>query len=68
MSDTPYQRLVIEKVELGGKMVKLTQFIFNSDGFDKLDEENKELILEQLHVMMTYFHILAQRIKAFKDW
>jgi hypothetical protein len=65
-STTPYQRLIIEKRELGEKIVKLTEFIM-SQKFETLDDDNRRLLNQQLSYMKCYHDTLVERIKVFKE-
>lgn len=59
------QRVVAEYDELFEKANKLGDFIGN-DIYDKLDEEDQKLLLDQLSAMTEYILILEKRIKRFK--
>lgn len=61
----PYeQRVVDEKTELDDKLIKLGTFI-DSDFFDTLSLQNKELLVCQEGVMKDYSNILKARIELF---
>jgi hypothetical protein len=59
------QRVVDEKADLEVKAKALSQFIGHNPVFEKLDEEEKELLKLQNDVMFQYYEILAARIAAF---
>jgi hypothetical protein len=60
------QRVLAEAKELREKLLKLVEFTF-SNNFDKLDEENRSLLLEQRNAMFLYSDILYKRISLFKQ-
>lgn len=62
---TYQERVVCEKKELDEKLEKLCPFI-DSDIFNKLEEGDKTLLIEQQAVMSSYSNILANRIDRFK--
>lgn len=61
----PYQeRILIEKTELENKVKLLSEYI-NTKAFNKLNYENKHLLLVQLKAMYQYLHALISRILLF---
>ena len=58
------QRVVDEKLELDGKIVRLDKFL-EGDLFKSLPEEEKDRLVRQLRAMNEYFAILGERIAAF---
>ena len=56
------ERLIKEGENLDIKLRKLFDFI-HSDKFDKLTEENKMCLLNQLNAMISYSFWLKARIK-----
>ena len=59
------QRVVDEKRGLDAKLIKLSAFINRSAVFDGLAEKDKNLLLQQFDVMVTYINILRDRIARF---
>ena len=57
-------RVVVERKELNEKIVKLNSFLF-SEGFTSVDWNTRELLLEQLFLMMDYSKTLSKRIYNF---
>lgn len=65
MSLQPHQqRVVDEKAELDGKIVKLVAF-FETPIFANIDPDEHARLKNQVIAMTTYSSILAQRIAAF---
>lgn len=63
---TPWQeRVVAEKTELEGKLVKLGTFINESPAFRVLDSGTQTLYYAQYNAMNAYCYILAARIERF---
>ncbi|WP_337918720.1 crAss001_48 related protein [Vibrio cholerae] len=59
------QRVVEEKKELDSKIEKLNTFI-DGQVFKKLDNEDKKLLIKQLHEMKAYSRTLGCRIRRFE--
>lgn len=59
------QRVVDEKSELDEKLEKLASFIQENPIFEKLEEEDKDLLLLQQSSMAEYSVILSKRIARF---
>ena len=57
-------RVLEEANKLGNKIGKLADFI-RSDGFDKLNNIDKDLLIDQRSYMLKYFDILNSRIERF---
>jgi hypothetical protein len=60
------QRVIKEKEELDEKLEKLHKFIM-SDIFNKIQTEQKGLLIRQRRVMDEYSAILKERIELFKS-
>ena len=58
------KRVVTEKEELTKKLLALLGFV-ETDTFKSLEEEDRELLLEQLELMKQYEVILVVRIERF---
>ncbi|MFA6843988.1 MAG: hypothetical protein WCR33_06290 [Bacilli bacterium] len=61
MTRLQFERLLKEESDLQEKVEKLETFI-NSKGFDRINNKNKELLLQQLTAMHEYLSILSLRI------
>ena len=60
----PYiARMLEEKEQLMGRIVKLQEFIFGNSIYAYLSQEKKDLLLEQFEHMDEYLTVLMQRIK-----
>lgn len=59
------QRVVEEKGALDEKIVALTKFIFTNPVHATVPAYQRELLREQMSIMMTLSEILGQRIAAF---
>ena len=59
------ERVVAERKELDGKIMKLNTFIIESKIFQELLEDDKDLLESQRVVMEDYSNILRQRIERF---
>lgn len=59
------ERVVEEKKELDGKIIKLNEFILNSTTYQFLVVEDKTLLSRQLDAMVEYSKILQMRIYRF---
>jgi|GEM_PF-3076609 hypothetical protein len=57
-----YRRVFNEKHALDIKLEKLRHFI-KSDNFKNIEEEQKELLVRQLHAMDMYDSILEERLE-----
>lgn len=62
-SDTFYDRLIIERDELGGKLKKLSQFVI-SEQFKNIPDEDQSLLRKQGDAMSDYFNALDKRIEV----
>ena len=60
------QRVVDEKLELDGRLERLTAFT-ESEGFRKVDIGERSRMLHQAIAMETYSKILSERIDAFVE-
>lgn len=61
----PYQeRVIAESNDLRDKLNKLEAFI-NSDAFNDLDREDRQLLRRQCFYMDDYFEVLRKRIARF---
>lgn len=58
------ERVVAESNDLRDKLNKLEAFM-NSDAFDALDREDKQLLRRQNCYMEDYFEVLRKRIARF---
>jgi len=58
------ERLIEEQKELEGKILRLSRFIMSKD-FKNLDDEQRELLFIQRHVMQQYSRVLADRVALF---
>lgn len=54
-------RMMEEKAQLHGRMIKLDQFI-NSDKFQSVDDREKRLLIRQLKAMQDYYGALNYRV------
>lgn len=59
------ERVVEEKTELDGKVLKLQEFV-SSDRFNLVEVGEANRMRNQLSVMMDYSNILGERITNFK--
>lgn len=57
-------RVVKEKEELDEKLQSLAEFV-KGGVFDKLEDYDKVLLLDQLHYMRGYSSVLEERISYF---
>ena len=57
------ERVVEEKKQLSEKIVKLVSFIETNQEYNQLDKDHQNLLLDQLHVMISYSQILLRRLK-----
>lgn len=62
MANTPLDRMIIEHQELNDKIDKLGKFIC-SEEFNSLNYKQRTLLNMQLHIMIEYSLVLAERIK-----
>lgn len=60
--DNPYTRLLTEKRELDGKIIKLNAFVNHNPQFKVLSSDMRILLRQQLTIMCKYSDILNQRI------
>ena len=60
-ANTPLDRMIIEREELGNKIDKLEKFIC-SEKFNSLNNKQCILLNMQLHIMIEYSLILKERI------
>lgn len=60
------ERVVTEQRELQDKIDKLYKFTVGNL-FQSLDKEEQARLSEQLQHMISYNHVLLQRITAFKE-
>nr|WP_315173550.1 hypothetical protein [uncultured Flavobacterium sp.] len=58
------QRVVDERTELDEKITKLHAF-FKTEIFNNLQEEDRNLLEEQVQLMMNYSDVLLKRINRF---
>lgn len=58
------QRVIEEKKELDIKITNLSKFL-HTDTYESLTQLNKDLLDDQLNVMLQYSGILSQRIELF---
>lgn len=61
-----YDRLILEKTELGEKIKRLAIFL-NSDDSDDIDDVQKILLRKQFRIMKKYYKILLIRIEFLKQ-
>lgn len=59
------QRVFAEKSSLDDKVEKLDKFVYTSNVFHGLDEDEKNRLIAQLLAMQNYSEILADRIANF---
>ena len=57
-------RVCYERADLEMQLLKLTAFI-SSEGFNKLEHRDRELLWEQLDIMKAYRKVLGKRILRF---
>lgn len=57
-------RVCYERADLEMQLLKLTAFI-SSEGFNKLEHRDRELLWEQLDIMKAYRKVLTKRIRRF---
>ena len=57
-------RVCYERADLEMQLLKLTAFI-SSEGFNKLEHRDRELLWEQLDIMKAYRKELTKRIRRF---
>ncbi len=62
MKKSLIQRLRQERYELEEKIIKIKEFN-NSESFEYLDKEDRDLLIAQENAMVTYHQILQMRIK-----
>ena len=62
MNKSLIERLRQERDELEEKIVKIKKFN-NSESFEYLDKEDRDLLIAQENAMVTYHQILQMRIK-----
>ena len=62
MKKSLIERLRQERDELEEKIVKIKKFN-NSESFEYLDKEDRDLLIAQENAMVTYHQILQMRIK-----
>lgn len=58
------QRVVDEKEELDGRIVRLDQFI-EGDLFKSLPSDEQDRLVKQLRIMYEYLAVLGERVAAF---
>lgn len=63
IAETHIDRLLIESEELKQRTSKLRAFILSEEGFHKLDNETRNLLLRQYSVMSEYLLILIKCIQ-----
>lgn len=63
IAETHLDRLLIESEELEQRTSKLRAFILSEEGFHKLDNETRNLLLRQYSVMSEYLLLLINRIQ-----
>ena len=59
------ERVLEEKANLDSKIVKLTSFLFARESIE-VGWNEREILLEQLYLMMDYSKTLLKRIYNFK--
>ena len=59
-------RVYSELNELKDRILKLGNFV-KTETFNKLEEESRLLLLEQLHIMNAYTCVLVRRLDAWKE-
>lgn len=65
-SDTFFDRLIIERNELGEKLKKISAFV-RVDKFKDLSAEDQLLLLEQGYLMCDYLNVLNKRIEVIES-
>ena len=63
IAETHLDRLLIESEELKQRTSKLRAFILSEEGYHKLDNETRNLLLRQHIVMYEYLLLLIKRIQ-----
>ena len=58
-------RITVEKTELEEKALKLSTFIDDNELFEKLSDDEQNLLVSQFHIMKKYLDILNKRISLF---
>ena len=61
------QRVVDEKSELSKKIIALTTFVTTNPTFLSLDSGDRDLMWEQLSLMLNYCNVLERRIGSFSS-
>jgi len=59
-------RLREELHELDRRISKLEKFINTSDDYGQLPEEDRDLLMKQLHLMVQYSNVLSARLMRLK--
>lgn len=65
-SDTFYDRLIIERNELGKKLKKISAFV-QGDKYKELSAEDQSLLRKQGDAMSNYFNALNKRIEVIES-
>lgn len=60
-------RVVKEKEELDGRLVKLRDFIDHSPLFRTINDAERERLERQASIMRRYSEVLGERIEAFGE-
>lgn len=60
------KRVVAERAELDGKIVKLAAYLYSDAGY-QLDDDDRNLMHHQLSAMRDYSRVLTLRIEAFSN-
>lgn len=63
-SETYIDRMLIEESNLNEKIEKLGAFIFNSDKYECLSAQKKNMLKAQCSAMISYRAILVERIRV----
>jgi len=58
-------RITVEKTELEEKVLKLSIFIDDNELFEKLSDDEQNLLVSQFHSMKKYLAILNKRLSLF---
>lgn len=56
------ERMIKEFEQLNEKIIKLRDFVLDTEKFESLDYINRDLLIAQLKAMETYISILSIRI------
>lgn len=59
-----HERMITERNNVGGNLVKLVSFIQDNPAFQTLSTDEQERMTRQMNIMAAYFDVLGERLAA----